>query len=71
MTSEDHEEIKSGIVSGMRMMLQKMSEVSRQKTNWTLCEMGQMTDMLKDVSSAYKNFAKAQHFLSEHSSETY
>ena len=71
MTSAEHEEIKNGLVSGMRMMLQKMQDVSSMKHGWTMCEISQMADAVKDMSETYKNYAKANLLLSEHSSETF
>jgi hypothetical protein len=73
MTSAEHEEIKNGLVAGMRMMLVKMQDISTAKKEhgWTMCEVSQMADALKDVSEAYKNYAKSELLLSEHSSETY
>lgn len=71
MTSAEHEEIKEGLTSGMRMMLQKMQDVARAKPGLTMCEISQMADALKDISESYKNFAKANLLLEEHSSETF
>lgn len=71
MTSMEHEEIKNGLVTGMRMMLQKMQDVATMKQGLTMCEISQMADIVKDVSEAYKNYAKANLLLSEHSTETF
>lgn len=71
MTSAEHEEIKEGLISGARMMLQKMHDVAHTKSGLTMCELSQMSDILKDMSEVYKNYAKANLLMSEHSDETF
>lgn len=66
-----HEEIKKSIHDGVKMIFDKMEQFGREKHSWSLCELGEASDILKDISSTHKNLAKAHYYMSEHSDERY
>lgn len=71
MTSEDKSKIMSSLVSGMSMLVDKLEIVGRNKTDWTMGEMGCVADIMKDVSETMKNLAKTHAIYSEHDDERY
>ncbi len=71
MTHEEKEKMICDMHSGMRMLIEGLSAIGMEKTNWTLDEMGKCSDIIKDVACAHKDLAKAHYYMSEHSYETY
>ena len=66
-----HEEVKKNIHDGIKMIFDQMEQIGREKHAWSLCELGEASDILKDISKAHKNLAKAHYYMSEHSDERY
>lgn len=66
-----HDELKAKIYSGLDMVLEKAEKIGKVKAEMTIDELGKMSDILKDVSEAHKNMAKAHMIYSEHSPERY
>lgn len=58
------ERIKEWICQGMEMVLEKAEEVSRAKREWSMEEVGEAADIVKDLAEAYKNLVKSQHYYS-------
>lgn len=58
------ERIKEWICQGMEMVLEKAEEVSRAKREWSMEEVGEAADIIKDLAEAYKNLVKSQHYYS-------
>jgi hypothetical protein len=45
--------------------------IGRAKSEWSLCELGDMADIQKDISESFKNLIKVHVMTSEHSVEKY
>ena len=71
MTTEERMKLYSDFHDGVRMMMDRLEKAARSKDAWTLCEMGQMADIMKDLAMTEKAIAKAHYYHSEHSEETY
>lgn len=71
MTNAEKMKMHDDFHSGVRMMLEKMEKMGREKPGWSLCEMGQLADIMKDLSMVEKNLAKAHYYSMEHSEETF
>lgn len=63
------EEYKKRICAGISMVLEKSEKIGREKREWSLEEVGEMSDIVKDMSEALKDIAKTHYYLSEHSIE--
>lgn len=71
MTNEEIEMCKEKIHKGMQMVLEKAEHIGRTESMWSLEELGEMSDITKDMSEALKNIAKTHYYLSEHSIKKY
>lgn len=71
MTNEERTKLYSDFHSGVRMMMDKIEKISREKDAWTLSEMGCLADIMKDMAETEKSIAKAHHYYSEYSEEVY
>lgn len=71
MTSEERKKLYDDFHSGVRMMMDKITDIARKKDSWTLCEMGQVADIMKDMAMTEKGIAKAHYMYSEKSDEVY
>ena len=71
MTSEERMKLYNDFHSGVRMMMDKITEVAKKKESWTLCEMGQLADIMKDLAMTEKGIAKAHYMYTEKSDESY
>lgn len=52
-------------------VLEKADTIYKNKSGWTVEELGKFVDILKDLSEISKNVAKTHYLLSEHSIERY
>lgn len=71
MTTEERKKLYDDFHSGVRMMMDKIEKIAKEKSSWTLCEMGEMSDIMKDLAMTEKGIAKAHHYYSEKSDEAY
>lgn len=71
MTSEERHKLHCDFHAGVRMMMDKIEKVAKEKSSWSLSELGEMSDILKDLAVSEKEIAKAHHLYSEHSDEVY
>ena len=71
MTHEERKKLYDDFHSGVRMMMDKIEKIAREKSSWTLMEMGELADIMKDLAMTEKGIAKAHHIYSEKSDETY
>jgi hypothetical protein len=53
------------------MMMDKIEKIAREKPSWSLVEMGELSDIMKDLAMAEKSIAKAHYYYSEKSDEVY
>lgn len=71
MTAEERRILYDKMHSGVRMFADKIEKISREKDNWSMAEMYQMADILKDMAETEKCLAKAHYMYSEHPEEVY
>lgn len=71
MTQEDMNKHKERICDGLEMYLEKLEKIGKEKKEWSLRELGEVSDIVKDMAEAYKDLAKAHYYLSERSIEKY
>lgn len=71
MTYEERYKLYCDFHSGVRMMMDKVEKVAREKSSWSLSDLSEMSDIMKDLASSEKDIAKANHYYSEHSEEVY
>ena len=53
------------------MISEKAEKIGREKSEWSLDELGKMADIEKDISKSFKNLIKVHIMLGEHSIEKY
>ena len=71
MNTEERRKLYSDFHSGVRMMMDKLEKAVKTKDMWSLSEMGELADIMKDLALTEKGIAKAHHVYSEHSDEVY
>ena len=71
MTSEELDKMSKRIYNGLDMISEKAEQIGRAKTGWTLCELGEMADIEKDIAKSFKCLVKVHRIMSEHSIEKY
>lgn len=71
MTHEERHKLYCDFHSGVRMMMDKIEKIAREKNAWTLSEMGELSDIMKDLAMTEKSIAKAHYYYSEKSDEVY
>jgi len=65
MTHEEVHKTSDDIHTGIRMMLEKVSEATKDAGEMEFCDMAKVTDMIKDLAEAHKNIVKVHWMLSE------
>lgn len=71
MTSDEIKEMKTRIHNGLLMVSEKAEKIGKAKSEWSLDELGEMADIEKDMSEAFKDLIKVHVMLNEHSVEKY
>lgn len=71
MKTEERMKLYEDFHSGVRMMMDKIEKIAKEKSSWTLCEMGQLADIMKDLAMTEKGIAKAYYMYSDKSEEAY
>lgn len=71
MTSEERKKLYEDFHSGVRMVMDKLEKISREKSTWSLSEMGCLADIMKDLAMTEKGIAKAHKYYEEYSEEVY
>ena len=71
MTNEERMKLFSDFHSGVRMFMDKIEKISREKQTWTLMELGEVADIMKDLAKTEKNIAKTHMIYTAHSEEVY
>jgi hypothetical protein len=64
-------ELHDRICTSIEMVIEKSEKIGREKKEWTLDEVYKISDVVKDMSEALKDLAKAHYYLSEHSAERF
>lgn len=65
------DELEKRVYSGVDILLEKAEKIAKTESEMTLEELGEMTDIFKDISEVHKNMAKAHACYSEHSIKRY
>lgn len=71
MTNEETKKMHEDFHKGVRMFLDKLEKVGREKSDWTLCEMGQVADIMKDLAKTHKCVVYAHEVMTKHPADTY
>ena len=71
MTSEERKKLYDDFHSGVRMMMDKIEKIARDKSSWSLSEMGMLADIMKDLATTEKGIAKAHYCYQEKSEESF
>ena len=71
MTADEIKELMHRIHRGLDMVTEKAEKIGREKTEWSLCELGDMADIEKDMAKTLKYLVKVHIMTSEHSIEKY
>lgn len=71
MTKDEIEKMSKRIHAGLDMVSEKAEMIGRAKTEWSLCELGMMADIEKDIAKSFKSLVKTHMMLNEHSVEKY
>ena len=71
MTQEEYKKIHQRIVSGLDMVSEKAEKIGREKSEWSLCEVGEVADIVKDIAKSFKCLLKAEMYVSDGSVEKY
>lgn len=71
MTNEEVTAMKERIYNGLDMIGEKAEKIGREKPDWSLDELGKMSDIEKDIAESFKHLIKIHVMLSEHSVEKY
>lgn len=71
MTSEEIKEMTHRIHRGLDMVSEKAEKIGKEKSEWSLCELGQIADIEKDIAKTLKYLIKIHIMTEEHSIEKY
>lgn len=71
MTTEERKMLYDRFHSGVRMFMDKIEKIAKEKNSWTLDEMYQVADIMKDMAETEKCIAKAHYMYCEKSEEMY
>ena len=71
MTHEELHELQHNYHTTTHGIMNKVTDICKTKKTWTIHELGEITDIVKDLSETHKNIAKVSYLMSEKSSETY
>ena len=71
MTGEERHKLYCDFHSGVRMMMDKVEKMSREKDGLSLTEMSAISDIMKDMAMTEKDIAKAHYYYSERPDEVY
>lgn len=71
MKHEEFEKMSDSLYTGAEMTIEKITIFCKEKDKFSLMELGEMTDMLKDLSETQKNIAKTGHLLDERPTERF
>lgn len=71
MTREEIRELEDQYHSTTKGIMNKITEICKTKKSWSLVEIGEVSDIIKDLSETHKNIAKIYYLMSEKSLETY
>lgn len=59
------------IYNGLDMIAEKAEKIGREETEWSLCELGMMADIEKDIAKTFKCLIEVHTMINEHSVKRY
>lgn len=71
MTHEELHELKKSYYTTTHGIMNKVTDICKTKQSWSIHELGEIADIVKDLSETHKNIAKVYHLMSEHTTETF
>ena len=71
MTHDEIEDMKKRIYNGLDMIADKAEKIGKAKSEWSLCELGMMADIEKDIAKSFKCLIKIHVMLNETPVEKY
>ena len=71
MTAEETEKMVKRIYAGLDMISEKAEKIGRAKAEWSLCDLGMIADIEKDIAKAFKCLVHTHQMLNEKSIEKY
>ena len=63
MTHEEIHEIKEHYSATTKGIMNKAMDICKTKKSWTLVELGEIADIIKDLSEVHKNIAKVKQII--------
>lgn len=71
MTHDEICMLKDRVYDGIKMVVDKAEKVGKEKKEYSMDDLGKMSDVVKDCAEAIKDLAKAHYYMAEHSEEKY
>lgn len=71
MTNEERHELYCDFHDGVRMIMDKVEKMAREKSTLTFVEISNIADIMKDLAVTEKSIAKAHYYYAEKSDERY
>lgn len=65
MTHEEIHKASEDLHKGIQMVLEKVEKVSKDIGEMDLCDIGRVSDIIKDLAESHKNIVKVHWMLSE------
>lgn len=62
MTKEETAELRTDMQNGIKMILEELEIFGKSKKKFSMTEMMNISDMMKDMAEAEKNLAKADYY---------
>lgn len=62
MAKEETAELRTDMQNGIKMILEELEIFGKSKKKFSMMEMMNISDMLKDMAEAEKNLAKADYY---------
>lgn len=65
MDGEKYKHIHERLMSGIDMVSEKAEKICESESELSLCELGQVADIVKDCSKALKSIVVSESYMSE------
>lgn len=65
MDIERYTHIHDWLMSGIEMVSEKAEKICREEKELSLCELGQLSDIIKDCAKALKSIVVAEDYMSD------
>ena len=71
MIEEELKQMTHHIYKGLDMIREKAEKIGKEKSEWSLYELGEIADIEKDMAKTLKYLVKIHIMVNEHSVEKY